>query len=366
VKMNDSERYPHTGIAVRHPIWLVVFAAACALALGLAIIGALWLLYLPIAVLLVGITIGEALSPPADWLSRKVPRALAVVLVYLALLAILAGMGLFIVPELVNQAKEVSGRVPDLVERIKKWLSGFNLYLNDATFNALISYVTSLSSSLFTVPKAIFSTFVDMLIAFFVSIYWMIYSPSLRNYFLTLFPEPRRARIDAIIGKMGRVMGGYVRGAVIDGLIIGVSTYIGLLVIGINYPLVLSLIAGLLEAIPVFGPVVAAVPILCVALLQSFDKFLITLIFVICLHQAEGHIVLPNIMYRQTEISPMLVLLALLAGGSIGGVLGIIIAIPLAAAVRVFLIEVVAPAVRRQTGADVRRDISGNGENSGP
>jgi predicted PurR-regulated permease PerM len=366
VKKTDSERETRTGIAVRHPLWLAVFSAACALALGLGIIGALWLFYLPIAVLLVGITIGEALSPPVDWLSRKVPRPVAVVFVYIVLLAFLAGLGYFIVPELANQVAAVSGKIPDLIDKIKHWLAGFNLHFNDTTFNALISYVTSLSSSLFTVPRAIFSTVIDILIAFFVSIYWLIYAPSLRNYFLSLFPGSRRERIDAVMVKMGRVMGGYVRGAAIDGVIIGVSTYIGLLVLGINYPLVLGLIAGLLEAIPVFGPIAAAVPMLCVAMLQSFDKFLITLIFVICLHQAEGQIVLPNIMYRQTEISPMLVLLALLAGGSIGGLLGIIIAIPLAAAVRVFLIEVVAPAVRRQTGADDRRDASGNGENSGP
>ncbi len=341
---------------VRPPLWLMSFAAAIALSLGLGIIGALWLLYLPIAVLLVGITIGEALSPVVVWLEKWLPRVVAVVVVYLVLLACLAGMGLFVVPELVQQATAVSDRVPDFIEKAKLWLAGFNLHFTDTTFNTIISHISSLGSSLFTVPKAIFSTVVYLVIAFFVSIYWLIYAPSLRNFFLSLFPGKRRERIDAVMSKMGRVMGGYVRGAVIDGLIIGVCTYIGLLVMGIHYPLVLSLIAGLFEAIPVFGPIVAAVPMLCVALLQSFDKFLITLLFAACLHQAEGHLVLPNIMYRQTEISPMIVLLALLAGGSIGGVLGMLIAIPLSAAFRVLFIEVIAPAVRRQTGADEQKE----------
>jgi predicted PurR-regulated permease PerM len=365
VKKTGNAREPDTGLAFPRAVWLIIFSGACALALGLGFLGALWLLYLPIAVLAVGITIGEALSPPVEWLSVKMPRAVAVVLVYLVLLVLLAGIGLLIVPDLINQAEEVSARLPDLFVRIQHWLAGFNLMFTDNTLNTLLSYLSSLSSSLFKVPKAIFSTVVNMLIAFFVSIYWLIDAPALRNFFLSLFPEERRERVDAVTSRMGRVMGGYVRGAVIDGVLIGVATYIGLLIIGVNYPLVLSLIAGVLEAIPVIGPIVAAVPMLCIALLQSSDKFLITLIFMICLHQAEGHIVLPNIMYRQTEISPMLVLLALLAGGSIGGVLGIIIAIPLAAATRVFLIEVVAPAVRRRTRADGQGDVSGDGENSG-
>ncbi len=153
------------------------------------------------------------------------------------------------------------------------------------------------------------------------------------------------------MGKMARVMGGYIRGAVIDGVIIGVATYIGLLLIGINYPLMLSLIAALLETIPVIGPIIAAIPMLCVALLQSTTKFLITFVFVVCLHQVESNIVLPNIMYRQTEISPMLVLLALLGGWSVGGAVGMVIAIPLAAAARVFVIELIAPVLRHDTGS---------------
>jgi predicted PurR-regulated permease PerM len=352
-------------VAESYSMWRLITIGAAALFIGLSIIGVLWLLYLPLAVLAIGITLAEALSPPVEWLSAKLPRALAVVLVYLSLLVVLAGICLLIIPDLVTQVRAASASIPNLIGKLQKWLAGLNLQLNENVFNTLLSYISSISSSIVTLPKAVFSSLFNILISFFISIYWLIDAPHIHRFFISLFPENRHSRVDAIMGKMGRVMGGYVRGAVIDGAIIGLSTYIGLLLIGINYPLMLSLIAGLLEAIPVVGPIIAAMPMLGVALLQSTTKFLITFIFVICLHQVESNIVLPNIMYRQTEISPMLVLLALLAGWSIGGVLGIIIAIPLAAAIRVFVIELIAPALRNRSGAQSTERVAGDDKDPG-
>jgi predicted PurR-regulated permease PerM len=114
---------------------------------------------------------------------------------------------------------------------------------------------------------------------------------------------------------------------------------------------VLSLFAGLMEIIPAVGPIVAAVPVILVALLQSPTQALFALIFMLGIHQFEGNIVFPNVMRSQTSISPLLVLVALLSGYAIGGALGALTAIPVVAVTRIFLLQVVAPAIRRQTGA---------------
>jgi predicted PurR-regulated permease PerM len=122
---------------------------------------------------------------------------------------------------------------------------------------------------------------------------------------------------------------------------------------------VLGLIAGTLEFIPVIGPIIGAVPMVLIALLQSPAKALIALVFAIALHQLESGILVPNIMRTQTSISPLLVLLALTAGLSIGGVFGALVAIPLTAALRVLIIELVFPAIRHRTG--VQASASGPG-----
>ena len=158
---------------------------------------------------------------------------------------------------------------------------------------------------------------------------------------------------------MAKEMGGYFRGALINGLIIGILTSLGMFVIGVNYALVLGLIAGTLEFIPVIGPIIGAVPMVLIALLQSPAKALIALVFAIALHQLESGILVPNIMRTQTSISPLLVLLALTAGLSIGGVFGALVAIPLTAALRVLIIELVFPAIRHRTG--VQASSSGPG-----
>jgi predicted PurR-regulated permease PerM len=331
--------------------WHTAGAGAAAIALGLGMLWGISLLAQPLALLAFAITLAESLAPIANWLDRWLPRALAVVLVYLALLLVLAAIGYALIPTLASQIREASSRIPDLIKIIQEWLASRNLQIGGNVLNALTSQIGSVSSALVSLPIAIFSSLFDIVLIFFISIYWLIQAPAILDFFLSLFPGGRRERAGSVVGKMGREMGGFIRGAFLDGLVIGASTYIGLLALGIDYALVLGMLAGLLEFIPWVGPIIAAVPVVGSALLQSPTKALLALGFILVLHQFEGNIVLPNIMYTQTEISPLLVILALLAGGAIGGILGAIIAIPLAAALRVFVREVVAPAVRRQTGA---------------
>ncbi len=136
-----------------------------------------------------------------------------------------------------------------------------------------------------------------------------------------------------------------------DGAIIGATTYVGLLVIGVDFPLALGLIAGLLEILPIVGPIIAALPVFAIAILQSPLKALVAMVFIIIVHQLEGNVVVPNVMRSQTNISPLLVLLALAGGFAVGGLLGALTAIPLVTVARILLLEAVAPAVRRWTGA---------------
>jgi predicted PurR-regulated permease PerM len=134
-------------------------------------------------------------------------------------------------------------------------------------------------------------------------------------------------------------------------MIIATLYFIGLTIFGIPFALALALFAGLMEFIPVIGPTLAAIPMVALALAESPTRALIVLAFVLAMQQFESNVIMPNVVRSQTEVSPLLALLSLFAGVSLGGLLGALVAIPLAAAARVFFVQVIAPGIRRWTGA---------------
>jgi predicted PurR-regulated permease PerM len=333
--------------------WWYTSIGAVALALGFGLLAGIYLFIYPLGLLILGISIASLFAPAISWLSRRMHRVLAVVVVYLAVALLLIGIGMVVVPAMVAQAQVVIIQLPNAFRQLQSSLQGVNSQFYNDLLNQLISYLSSVGSNLVALPVALVSGLLDALIVVFISIYGLIVAPSLRDFILSFLPGPRAARLDFVLNKIVNEMGGYLRGAVINGLIIGSMTGLGLFVIGVNYALVLGLIAGTLEFIPVIGPIVGAVPMVGIALLQSPTKAIIALAYAIVLHQVESNILVPNIMRAQTDISPLLVLLALTAGLAIGGIFGALVAIPFTAALRVIFVEQVFPAIRRRTGANV-------------
>ncbi|HEX6385279.1 MAG TPA: AI-2E family transporter [Anaerolineae bacterium] len=336
------------------PWWQLTLAGASALILGIGFLWALMLFAWPLALLILGLSIATALVPVVGWLENWLPRTVSILIVYLILLLILVAIGWIVFPPLVNQVQDAAERLPQLIGQARERLTQFTPWqsLNDIPLvETVSSQLAEVSSTLVMLPLRFFSSLFDLVVVIFISLYSLIVAPQARQFALSLFPAGRRPRVDNVLGEMSQAMGGYIRGVVIDSFIVGILTYIGLVIIGVDFALVLAIMAGLMEIIPFVGPVIAGIAIVLVALLQSPTTALITLVFVVILQQIESNILVPNIMHSQTEISPLLTILALVAGHSIGGLLGALIAIPLAAALRVFIREVVAPSIRRQTGA---------------
>jgi predicted PurR-regulated permease PerM len=331
--------------------WRATLAGAVALILGLGTLAAIRVLAQPLAVLVLGLTVASALVPLVDLLGRKLPRVAAIVIVYLAIPLLLALLGYFAFPPLINQLENVTTRIPDFISQVQPLLNRLGNVVPGNLIDTLTSHLSQFVSTLVSLPFMILRSLVDLIAIIFISLYALVGAPNMRKFVLSLVPPDRQEQLGNLLHNMVWEMGGYLRGAFLDGLIIGLTTYVGLLLIGVDFPLVLGLIAGLLEIVPAVGPVIAAVPMLLVALLQSPTKALITLVFAVGIHQFEGNLVFPNVMRSQTNISPLLVLVALLSGYAVGGLLGALTAIPVVAVSRVFLLEVVAPAIRRQTGA---------------
>lgn len=331
--------------------WWWVSALAVALMVGLGALEMLGALLRPLGVLFLGMTLAATLAPIVAWLARRLPRALAVIVVYLALLLLLAAVIGVAIPAASSQVQQLSERLPDLIDQAQRLLATVP-GLDSATIqNALTGMIGDIGSLAVSVPTAISASLVDAGLVIFLSLYWLILAPNINAFFFSLFSGEGRARVEAVLSDAAAAMGGYLRGATLNGLVVGIITYLGLLIIGLEYAAVLGLMAGVLELLPVVGPIIAAIIIVIVAALQSLPKAIFALIFVVVMQQLENHILVPNIMSTQTSVSPLLTILALFVGSSLGGFLGALVAIPLAAALRVIVVQVVAPAIRRQTGA---------------
>ena len=331
--------------------WRTVVPLALALASGIAGVYILWVLVRPIAFLILGITLAEALAPLVDWLDRWIPRTLTVTIVFLVLAGVVAAIAWLVLPTLIDQVQALAQQAPTLLDRARslfqRWDQRFGLQASDMAGKA----VSALGNRLVTLPITLVTSLADALVIVFIAIYWLIGKPGMLAFALSFFPEDRRDRASSILEDMGQAMGGYVRGAAINAVIMGALAWLGLTIIGVHYSLALGVLTMLGEPIPYLGPVLAAVPVIGAALLQSFTKALLAIALYTLLQQIEGHLLTPNIMKSQTHVPQTLVIFALVAGAAVGGLLGILVALPSAGAARVFFLRVVAPWIRQRTGA---------------
>lgn len=325
-----------------------VSAGAAALVLGIGTAVLAYSIIRPLALLFLGITIGSTLSPFVTMLEKRMPRMGAVLTVYLILLLLLFFLVWSVVPMLIAQSQELAGRIPGMIQTAQDWLNQAGREFLPPFFGeSVLSQLGTLASVIVSLPIGLASSIAEAIVVVFLSLYWLAVEPQLTRFLLSLFPESRHDRIRDLMRKVETGMGGYLRGSALNGLVIGLMTYLGLVLLGINYPVLLALIAGVFEIIPAIGPILSGGFIVMVALLESPRQALFSLIFVLLLQQAENQILVPNIMRSQTEIPPLLILFSIIAGAAAGGLLGVLIAIPLAAAIRVVVLEILAPRLRK-------------------
>jgi putative heme transporter len=329
----------------------VVLGGVICFAIAAILLVLLWFLAYQLALIVLGVAIAAALSPLVSFLQRKMPRFLAVLLIYLFILLIFVGILVIIVPPLVDQGSEIARQAPEWFEQLENRVEEWGLIDEiPRLIEFLFEEIERIASAIVGVPVGIARAAFDIFIILVISIYSLLEGPKLQRFIRSLFPDELADRVVEVIEKMLQAMGGFVRTVAFNAIIIGFLAFVGLLIIGVDFPLVLGIFAGLMEIIPYLGPIIAAIPILIVALLDSPTTALIAFVFLVLLQQFESYVLLPYIMRTQTKVSPLAVVLALIVGGSLGGLIGVLVALPLISAFRVFTIEVVAPAIRSRTG----------------
>jgi predicted PurR-regulated permease PerM len=327
-----------------------LLAAAAALFLVLVLEHLLWMIAYPLALIFGGIVIAQGIAPLVEWPARFLPRPIAVVAVYLVLLAAI-GLGIwFFVPTLIAQANALATELPDLEFALRGLVDRWSPVGLERIAATAQGYLVEFSGILLTLPVTLVTAGANLVLVFFLSLYWLSTQPRLRGWVLSLIPDEHRDKTRDVLTEVGQTVGGYVRGVVIDALVIGALTYVGLVLLGMPLPLVLAVLAGIGEFIPVLGPFLAAIPALGVALATGVVDPLLVLVFYVGLQQVESNILVPLIMRGQAHIPPLLSLMAFLVGAAVGGVIGALIAIPLCGALRVIAVRLLVPVERDLAG----------------
>jgi predicted PurR-regulated permease PerM len=320
---------------------------ASAIALGFGFLAALWLFGRALAIFVLALTLASALAPAVSWLSRRTPHALAVIIVYLMIAAAVVTLALWVVPAMSGDAAQLTDQAPQLIERLRQAVSRILPF--DA--NALSSTVQNSVPRIVAASSQLASAAVDVLVVVFLSLYLLLAAPGVDPFIRSLLPRSRRRRVSRILRSVAREMGGYFRGAAINGVAVAALTWSALAFIGVEYAGPLAIVAFLGELVPYLGPVIAALPAIAVALTQSTSTAVSVAVAYLAIQQIEGHVLTPVIMHSQTHISPAMVIIALTMGYTVGGILGALAAIPVFAAARVLVRHALVPELRRRARA---------------
>lgn len=317
-----------------------------------AVLVALWLVFFIrdiIAIFFVALILSSVIDPLADWFEvRKVPRAAAVLIVYLALFSILGLVIGVLVPPLVQEIRDLTSNFSAVWDRL---VSGAQLFREYSAQNGLSqnieeglttvqSVLTRALGGVFSTIVGIFGGVVSFAVILVLTFYMVVQEDAFRKFFKVLVPEQYQIFVSTVLGKIQRKISAWIKGQLILSLVIGVAAYIGLSIVGVNYALVLGLLAGIMELVPYVGPFLGGLVAVFFALSQSLTKaFLVVLLFVV-IQQVENNILVPKVMQRAVGLNPIVSILALIIGAKLAGIPGALFAIPVATALDVVVREV--------------------------
>jgi predicted PurR-regulated permease PerM len=324
-------------------------------------------------ILFVAVILGTIIRPIANWLSQRgISRMASVILVYLALLLVIAGIFWLLFPLLSKQITSVVADLPGYYQTLRTSLlespnpaferigailpSGLPKFLSVAQpeDQAVLSSVELAFQYVTIAARVIFSTIIILAL----TLYWTLDGPRIIRSMLFLLPQERRESTADLISAMEASIGYFIIGQGLLCLSIGVMALVAYMLIGLPNAFVLAIAAGLLEAVPMVGPALGAVPASLVALSIGVDKFIWVVIASVIIQQTENIFLVPRIMRRTVGVNPFVTLLAIFAFSSLFGIAGALMAIPLAAIIQLLLNHFVFQPATIELDVSEGRDFS--------
>lgn len=282
-------------------------------------------------------------SPVIENWSKKIGRWPAVLSVVLMFIVAVGFLFYLVVPPVISQASEFAQNLPFYIDKLT--------YVKDH-FPTLNNYLASFSSSLsdytggvVTFTVGIFGGIVTIIMSLVLFIYLLIDEKAMKIAVVSIFPITYREQLTEVLKKVGNQVGNWFRGQLTLASIVAVIYLIGLTIIGVPFAAMLAVLSGVLDFIPVIGPIIAGTVAAFIALSDSPIKALIVIILYVAVQQLENTFLVPKIMQRAVGLSPVIIIAALLIGAKLMGVIGAVLAVPISASISVLIQE--WPTIKR-------------------
>jgi predicted PurR-regulated permease PerM len=322
-------------------------------ALGVAVTIGLVELFLKATsvLILIGLAffIAAGLDPVVVWLNRHgVRRWAAVLIVILALFAFVGGFVAAAIPPVSAQTSALINELPRYVHQLQDHSSTLGrlndkYHLQQRVTTLLSTKGSALAGGVIGAGKIVISTVSSILLVAVMTIYFLIGMPQVKLFLYHLIPHSRRTRAVLIGDEIFTKVGGYVLGNVITSFIAGAGTFLWMLAWGIPYPALLGLLIFLLDLIPVIGSTIGGAIVTLVALTVSIPVAIATLIFYVAYRLAEDYLLVPRIIGHTVKVPALGGMVAIVLGGVVMGIIGALIALPVAAAIQLLLQEITFP-----------------------
>jgi predicted PurR-regulated permease PerM len=334
---------------VRFPVRTVLIVLATIIAVAV-VLEVIWIARHVIVWILVSLFLALAMNPAVEFFQRKGirRRGLAAGLTYILVLGGLAAIGALFVPTVVHQVSDFAGKVPDYVRDIShgKGRLGFletKYHIAERIRHAIksggVTKVLGLSGTALAVTKGVITIVVGIVTIAFLTFFMLLEGPRWVDRAYGLLPEASRPRWRSVGYDIYRTVGGYVTGNLLISLIAGGSTTVVLLIVGVPYAVALGLLVAIFDLIPLAGATLALIIVGSVAFLHSILAGIVVVVFFIVYQQLENHLLQPVVYGRTVQLSPLLVLIAVLIGAELAGILGALGAIPVAGALQVVFLD---------------------------
>jgi predicted PurR-regulated permease PerM len=299
-----------------------------------------------LAILFFALIIASTASIPVNWLKKhRIPRTIGTIIVYLFAIAFIGFLLTIIITPLASELKQLSSFIPKVTEELSSGIKFFRNIIRDQSqfqqfFVGLSEKISQLSFNVFSVTGNVVGRVASFIIVFILSFYLTMEQEGVRKIIRSFIPDNKKDYAINLWERGQKKLSRWFGSQLLLGLIVGLMTFIGLTILQIPYALALSVLAGIFELIPTIGPILSAIPAVAIAFVGSPVLALITLGLYVVIQQLENHLLVPKIMQKTTGLNPVITILAILIGVKLGGILGMILAIPITMLISEFSIDI--------------------------
>lgn len=308
-----------------------------------------WLVYVlsdVALIILASVIIASAMEPAIKWFGGfKIPRVAGVLLTYAIVFLVLGTVVYLFIPLFIEQLGNVAGLLPKYLETLQSWTASpqatiyapetlvgdlSDTFSIEKSIDAMRASMSGATSDMFHLASTVFGGIFGFVLVVVLSFYLAVQEHGVEDFLRLVAPAKYETYVVGLWKRSQAKIGKWMQGQLLLGVLIGVLVYLGLTILGVEYALVLAFIAGVAELIPIFGPIISAVPAIAIGFLDSMTAGLVITGFYIIIQQFENHLIYPLVVRKVVGVPPIVSILALLIGAKLAGFIGMIISVPIA------------------------------------